>query len=238
MSLMSAGTKQFIASFVKKLPLKLLSIAGLFLVTLLLFAIITHEVIIEKEAEFDNKLINFFAPYSAASFVRAMRFFTFFGSGKFLIPAYGLIVVYYLLRKQYVTSLHTAIIALTSTGLSQAAKRIFQRARPGEPLLEAVQTFSFPSGHAFSSFVFCSVLVYLVWRADIQPFWKWLCSILLFLFVMAVGMSRIVLKMHYPTDVLGGFCLAFLWVILSFFVLDRIQSRRSRLINLPQGPIG
>ena len=238
MSVMRPGTKQFIASFVKKLPVKLLSIAGLFLVILWLFAFITHEVIIEKETEFDNKLINLFAPYSAESFLRLMRFFTFFGSGKFLISAYSLIVIYYLMRKQYVTSLHIAIIALTSTALSQGAKRIFQRTRPGEPLIEALKTYSFPSGHAFSSFVFCSVLVYLIWRADMQPLWKWLCSILLFLFAVAVGMSRIVLKMHYPTDVLAGFCLAFLWVILSFFLLNRIQSRRSRLKNLQQGPAG
>jgi undecaprenyl-diphosphatase len=41
-------------------------------------------------------------------------------------------------------------------------------------------------------------------------------------------MSRIVLKMHYPTDVLAGFCLAFIWVILSFYVLNRIQLKKSR----------
>ena len=71
------GRKRFIASFVEKLPLKLISIAGLFLVILWLFALITHQVIIEKEAEFDNKLIYLFARYSANSFVRLMRFFTF-----------------------------------------------------------------------------------------------------------------------------------------------------------------
>ncbi|HKH59398.1 MAG TPA: phosphatase PAP2 family protein [Flavitalea sp.] len=142
------------------------------------------------------------------------------------------------MRKQYVISLHIAIIALVSAAISQGAKKIFQRARPGEPLMEALKTYSFASGYAFSSFVSCSVLVYLIWRADIQLLWKWLCSTLLSLFAVALGISRIVLKMHYPTDVLAGFCLAFLWVILSFFLLNRIQYRRSRLKNLQQDPVG
>ena len=77
------GSKRFIRSFVEKLPLKLLSIIGLFLVVLWLFALLTHEVIIEKEVEFDNKLINWIAPYSAESFKRLMEFITFFGSGSF-----------------------------------------------------------------------------------------------------------------------------------------------------------
>ena len=231
------GSRRFITSFVKKLPLKLLAIVSLFLIVLWLFALVTHEVIIEKEDEFDNKLINLIAPYSAESFIRLMRFFTFFGSGKFLIPAYALIVVYYLFKRQRVLGLHIAIIALTSTALSHAAKRVFQRARPGEPLMEALKTYSFPSGHAFSSFVFCSVLVYMIWRANLQPLWKWICSILLLLFSVAVGMSRLVLKMHYPTDVLAGFCLAFLWVVLSFFLLNQIQSKRNRAKKLRQNPV-
>ena len=72
------GSKRFITSFVEKLPLKLLAIVSLFLIVLWLFALVTHEVIIEKEYEFDHKLINLIAPYSAESFIRSMKFFTFF----------------------------------------------------------------------------------------------------------------------------------------------------------------
>src|SRR5688572_7478357 len=103
------GSKRFITSFVKKLPLKLLATVSVFLIVLWLFALVTHEVIIEKENEFDNKLINLIAPYSADSFIRLMRFFTFFGSGRFLIPAYVLIVAYFLFKKQLVLGLHIGI---------------------------------------------------------------------------------------------------------------------------------
>lgn len=221
-------TKQSIRSFLKKLPLKFLLIAGLFVAGLYLFALITHEVIIEKEEEFDNKLIHFFAPYSAERFIRVMKVFTFFGSGKFLIPAYAVIVTYFLIKRQAIIGLNIAIIAITSTVLSHIAKRIFQRGRPGLPLIDHLKTFSFPSSHALSSFIFCSILVYLVWRSSIGQAWKWVLSIFLFLFSITIGMSRIVLKMHYATDVLAGFCLGFIWAILSFYVLNRMQSTRSK----------
>ncbi len=221
-------TKRSIQSFLKKLPIKFLLIAGLFLAGLYLFAILTHEVIFEEEEEFDNKLIHFFAPYSAEQFLRVMKIFTFFGSGKFLFPAYALMVTYFLIKRRAMIGLSIAIIAITSTALSHGAKLIFQRARPNLPLIEPLKTYSFPSGHALSSFVFCSILVYLVWRFNIKTVWKWTFSVLLFLFALTIGMSRIVLKMHYPTDVLAGFCLAFIWVILSFYLLNRIRSKRSR----------
>ena len=221
-------SKQLIRSLLKKLPLKFLLIAGLFIGVSLLFALITQEVIFEKEAEFDNKVIHFFSPYSNAAFIQLMEVFTFFGSGKFLFPAYVVIVAYLLMRRQTLISLHIAIIAVTSTALSQGAKRIFQRTRPEMPLIQSLKTYSFPSGHALSSFIFCSVLVYLVWRANIQTGWKWVFSIFLFLFSMTIGLSRVILKMHYPTDVLAGFCLGFIWVILSFYLLNRIQAKRGK----------
>lgn len=224
-------SKQLIRSLLKKLPLKFLLIAGLFVAVLLLFALITQEVIFEKEAEFDNKVIHFFSPYSDETFIQVMKVFTFFGSGIFLVPAYIIIMAYLLMRRQTIISLHVAIIAITSTALSRGAKHIFQRARPDLPLLESLKTYSFPSGHALSSFIFCSILVYLIRRANIQTRWKWIFSILLFLFSMTIGLSRIILKMHYPTDVLAGFCLGFIWVILSFYLLNRIQSKRSSFKN-------
>ena len=190
-------SKQRIRQLLKQLPLKILFIVGLFIVALLLFSLITDEVIFDKEYEFDNKLVEFFAPYSEERFLRVMRVFTFFGSGKFLFPAYVLIVALLFIKRKFAVGLHIGIIAITSTVLSHGAKRIFQRARPDLPLIESLKTYSFPSGHALSSFTFCSILAYLVWKSRIHLMWKWILSILLFLFTVTIGLSRIVLKMHY-----------------------------------------
>ena len=220
-------SKRSIRSFIKKLPLKFLLIAASFLASLFLFGFITHEVIIDKEDLFDTTVVRFFSPYTTESFVSVMMFFTFFGSGTFLIPAYSIIVYFLLIQKHKILAIHIAIVAVTGTALSFTAKRIFQRARPDLSLIESLKTYSYPSGHALSSFIFCGILVYLLWRADLRPIWKWMLSVLLFLFSLTIGISRILLKAHHPTDVVAGFSLGFVWVILSFFLLNKIQSKRS-----------
>lgn len=218
-------SKRSIKSFLKKLPLELLLIAGLFLAALLLFAFITHEVVYQKKDLFDSRVIRFFAQYKTNTLIEVMKVFTFFGSSTFLFPAYLLLIAFLLIKKKKIASINVGLIAVTSTVLSFSAKRIFQRARPDLPLIQSLKTYSFPSGHALSSFIFCSVLIYLLWRAKIQGIWKWTLSILLILFAITIGISRIVLKVHYPSDVLAGFCLGFVWVLLSLYLLRRIQSK-------------
>ena len=218
--------KRSIRYFIKKLPLKLSLIAISFVVSLFLFGFIAHEVIIDKEDLFDTAVVRFFSPYTTESFVNVMKIFTFFGSSTFLIPAYSIVVYFLLVQRHRILAIHVVIVAITGFALSFTAKRIFQRARPDLPLIESLKTYSFPSGHALSSFIFCGILVYLLWRADLRPGWKWILSVLLFLFSLTIGISRILLKAHHPTDVVAGFCLGFVWVIMSFYLLNKIQSKR------------
>lgn len=215
----------------KKLPVKLLGVSFLFIIAVILFGIITHEVIYEGGHGLDNYLTAYLSQFSTGSSISVMKFFTFFGSGMFLIPAYLLIISYLFIKRQRVLALHVAIIAITSTVLSQLAKRFFQRPRPDLPMMEALKTFSFPSGHAFSTFILSSVLVYLLWRSDLPRVLKWILAIFLLVFALMTGLSRVILKMHYPTDVLAGFCLGFVWVIACFFILNRISSRSSATNN-------
>jgi membrane-associated phospholipid phosphatase len=226
--------KKSIKSFLKKLPLEFLLLAGLFVGAIFLFALIAHEVVFEKEAVFDNKVIDFLSPYTTKAFIGAMKFFTFFGSSKFLFPAYTLLIAYYLIKRRIILGVHIAVIAITSTALSFGAKQIFHRARPDLPLIKSLKTYSFPSGHALSSFIFCGILIYLLWRANIQPVWKWVFAVFLFLFSITIGISRIVLKVHYPTDVFAGFCFGFAWVMLSFYFLNRIWPKPQLSDSLPE----
>lgn len=221
-------------SVLKKLSLEFIVIAVFFVSALFLFALITHEVVYEKEDIFDSRVIHFFSPYSTESFINVMKFFTFFGSSRFLLPAYIVLIAILLIKHKKKYSIHVALIAVTSTALSFGAKRIFHRARPDLPLIQSLKTYSFPSGHALSSFIFCSILVYLLWHTNIQPIWKWCLSVLLFLFSLTIGISRIVLKVHYPSDVLAGFCLGYVWVIFSFYLLQRIESSGRLSNNFPE----
>ncbi|WP_334178094.1 phosphatase PAP2 family protein [Pseudoxanthomonas sp.] len=106
--------------------------------------------------------------------------------------------------------------------LNMATKQFFQRDRP--TLWESIapeHTFSFPSGHAMGSATLAMVVVLLCWPTR----WRWLAAILAIAFTLLVGVSRIYLGVHYPSDILGGWAAGIAWVSGVYLVLYRVRGR-------------
>ena len=106
--------------------------------------------------------------------------------------------------------------------LNMATKQFFQRDRPA--LWESIapeHTFSFPSGHAMGSATLAMVVVLLCWHTR----FRWPVVVLAALFALAVGVSRIYLGVHYPSDILGGWAAGVAWVSGVYLVLYRIRER-------------
>ncbi|HEX8278805.1 MAG TPA: phosphatase PAP2 family protein, partial [Segetibacter sp.] len=98
---------------------------------------------------------------------------------------------------------------------------------PPYPLLANVKGFSFPSGHSFSAFTFCGLLIYILWETQISIFWKWIGSFVLFVFAAMIAVSRVYLHVHYASDVVAGFCLSVLWLTISISVLQNLEAKRT-----------
>ena len=92
------------------------------------------------------------------------------------------------------------------------------------PLLKEAQGFSFPSGHALNSVAFYGLLIYLAWQNIRNPIWKWFATCALLLVILLIGMSRVYLRVHYASDVLAGFAMGFMWLMLSILMLKRIEN--------------
>jgi len=110
-------------------------------------------------------------------------------------------------------------------------KQFFHRHRPQLPIIKGISGYSFPSGHSLSSFVFCAILIYLLWKGAMHISTKIALTILLVLCPLLIGLSRIILNVHFATDVIGGFCLAAIWVILSFIILQGGRKRTPAVRN-------
>jgi undecaprenyl-diphosphatase len=82
------------------------------------------------------------------------------------------------------------------------------------------------------SSTFYGLLIYLVWRNIQNKTVKWLITILLLLIIFFIGLSRIYLRVHYPTDVMAGFCLGVIWLILSISILNRMERISKKEIDL------
>lgn len=94
------------------------------------------------------------------------------------------------------------------------------RIRPPEGALVPAPGFSFPSGHALNSTVTYGLIALLVWRSQLPTVVRVIVAIILTTLVGLIGMSRVALGVHYPTDVLGGW-LGGLAVVAAVAVLTR-----------------
>jgi membrane-associated phospholipid phosphatase len=209
----------------KKVSFKVLLFSFLFLCSIALFALLAHEVVGENEDWFDTRVFNFLKDRSSHATIIFFKYLTFLGSTYFLLSAYVVVVGYLFLKHRIADAIDIAIIGITSFALLQGLKVFFARHRPPLPLFDALSNYSFPSGHALSSFIFCSVLIRLVWKSHWNKKWKYLLSGLLILLAILIGISRIVLRYHYASDVVAGFCLGFAWVLFSFWLQGKIRKK-------------
>ncbi len=114
-----------------------------------------------------------------------------------------------------------ALIAITSIGrgLSEIQKYWIARVRPDlEPHLVVVKTSSFPSGHATSSMIFYLTLA-LALTAGTR--WNRAAAAGAVLLSLLVGLSRVMLGVHWPSDVIGGWAFGMLWVLLTLKLAKR-----------------
>jgi undecaprenyl-diphosphatase len=117
------------------------------------------------------------------------------------------------------------MVILVGRGLSEVQKYWIARARPAlEPHLVVVKTSSFPSGHATSSMIFYLTLAI----ALTPPAWRRAAAACAILLSLLVGSSRLMLGVHWPSDVIGGWSFGLLWVLMTLRPAERLFGPDSR----------
>jgi undecaprenyl-diphosphatase len=114
-------------------------------------------------------------------------------------------------RKNLAAAFSLAVVALGANGI---LKLILHRSRPDTLYVQsmAIKSYSFPSGHAFGSMVFYGLIAYLAYQQFSQPF-NSLVPVVLGLLIITIGISRIFLGAHFPSDVVSGWLLGALALV-------------------------
>ncbi len=214
------------------LSIEIIVLTGVFSAALFAFIGIAKMIFKEKKETFDQHAFNFLAKYVSDINTDVMQVFTFLGTHTFLIPANLILVAYFLfIKKHRWYSINVPVVALSSLLLMFLLKLIFHRDRPLTPLLQAAQGYSFPSGHALMSITFYGLLIFLVWQNEKKLWVKWILTILLVLLINFIGVSRVYLRVHYASDVLAGFCVGLMWLLLSLWLLRKFEAYSRKKVD-------
>jgi membrane-associated phospholipid phosphatase len=195
-----------------------------FFAALSVFVFVARMIFLEKKEDFDMQVLEFVKLHASDSTTGIMKIFSFLGSHNFLIPANIIFSAYYLfIRKKTWNSIKIPVISLSSVLLMFVLKQVFHRQRPLVPLLQQAKGMSFPSGHALMSFAFYGLIIYLVRQAVKDRSRRVVYTILLLLLILFIGLSRIYLRVHYASDVIAGFSLGLVWLVLSLSIINKME---------------
>lgn len=135
------------------------------------------------------------------------------------------VVGFLCLQARYRTALIILVTSVSGELVNNVMKHAFMRARPTivPHLREAIST-SFPSGHAMDSAIIYLTLGTVLMRVAERRLTKIYCLVVGFVLTLLVGVSRVYLGVHYPTDVVGGWILGFVWASLCWLVAVRFEA--------------
>jgi len=204
----------------------------LFVIAMTAFVYITRRVFVLNKTKLDTNVFNYLKAHVSERNNDIMEFFTFLGTHIFLIPANLALIAYFLfIKKHKWYSIKIPAIALSSLGLMFLLKHLFNRPRPQIPLLYEAKGLSFPSGHALMSITFYGLLIYIVFKTFKSKAAKWTLISFLLVLILIIGFSRIYLRVHYTTDVIAGYCIGFLWLVLAVWLLNKLEKYSQNKLN-------
>jgi undecaprenyl-diphosphatase len=214
----------------KNISIPLLSAA----LSLAVFSIIALSISDNQIHRFDDSLITWIQGMESQGMTRWMELFTWIGSGipVVIITILSMVVLYVFLRHRRELLFLGCVIA-GSAILNSLLKLMFQRARPTIHRIIEVSGYSFPSGHSMAAFSLYGGLAFLIWKHIPTVAGRVLMIIVSAMFILMIGMSRIYLGVHYPSDVVGGYFMSGCWLAVCIWFYQRHLERVSLLQSKP-----
>ncbi len=191
-------------------------IIGIIVIVLTLAAFIRLSQIIDYKSltSFDQGITQMFYNIRTPELTLFMRIFTFLGGQIFLEITIITTIFFLLISRHIKDGLVFAFILLSGIFLNLYLKNFFQRERPDLSPLVLENSYSFPSGHAMNAFIFYTCVSYFIFRRLRNTKLGIVLILLSSVLIVLIGVSRIYLGVHYPSDVVAGYFAGLCWFVL------------------------
>jgi membrane-associated phospholipid phosphatase len=172
----------------------------------------------------DVKILNFLDVIQSPKLTKVMEAISFLANFKGVTVVAGALTFgFFKSKNNRVYSFEMPVISIGCEILNLLFKAKYRRNRPAGHALR-VRGWSYPSGHAMESISLYGFLSYLLVYKSKLPTWAAVSGSLTLLFlIFAIGISRSYLKAHFPSDVIAGYALGFLWLVSALWIVHEAE---------------
>ncbi|WP_246063129.1 phosphatase PAP2 family protein [Paenibacillus ehimensis] len=198
------------------------------LLSILIFVKFAHDLQENQLERFDRTYMEWIQSHISPKLTALMKGITGLGSFQTLSVLLLVSVSLMVWRKKKWEALFFVVAVTGGMLFNQLLKRIFERERPTLRRIVEETGYSFPSGHSMASIVFYGMLAMLLLMFVKSPALKLLIAVTASILIVMIGVSRIYLGVHYPSDVAAGFAAGAAWLTVCGVGLQAVLvSRRS-----------
>ncbi|WP_462410855.1 phosphatase PAP2 family protein [Neobacillus sp. Marseille-QA0830] len=177
--------------------------------------------------KFDSIVIAAIQGLESPWVTKVMKWFTFVGSFP-VITVISVVVIFFgykvLHHRQEIILFIFAIIG--STVINHILKQVYHRVRPDIHRLINISGYSYPSGHAMNAFTVYVILTFLLWRHIPSRWGRTLLIVFSTVMILAIGISRIYLGVHYPSDIIGGYLASGCWLTVAIWFFQYYKEKK------------
>lgn len=189
-----------------------------------LFVELTAKVRKEVMGDFDQQITEYILSYRSPTLTKYFVFVTDVGDVKgYLVILIASVILSFLIFKKWKYVAQITIVLIVATLSNMMLKRFIDRARPEIEHLVSVKTLSYPSGHAMSSMAFYGFLIYLIYKINMNRSIKGVLMTFFVFLILSIGISRIYLGVHFPSDVAGGWIAGGIWVFFCILIFNLVE---------------
>jgi undecaprenyl-diphosphatase len=133
------------------------------------------------------------------------------------------LVVLWFTKRDYTAMATIALAVALGNEVNKLLKNWIGRERPALEHMDEVSSLSFPSGHAMVGIILYMLIAYFLVKYIPSNKGKWIAAIACTFIILLLGVSRIILHVHYPTDVIGGYAFGFIWAFLWMLIYEMVR---------------